>query len=162
MSPSKTQPGPEGLAKEEKPARAMHWLSESLATLMSRPEADRQFDAIVVGSGYGGAMAALEIAKRGLRVCVLERGHEYLPGMFPTRFADIGRCVRFSTPGSSKPKGYRGALFDLRLSPDMQVLVANGLGGGSLINARGDGGCRAQRLSPPTLAQGHSHRPVVA
>ena len=135
MSPSTTEPGLEGLSKEEKPARAMRWLSESLATLMSRPDADRQFDAIVVGSGYGGAMAALEIAKRGLRVCVLERGHEYLPGMFPTRFADIGRCVRFSTPGASKPMGYRGALFDLRLSPDMQVLVANGLGGGSLINA---------------------------
>ena len=145
MSPSTPKSPPPHLDEVKAPAHAMRWLSESLATLMARPEAERQFDAIVVGSGYGGAVAALEIARRGLRVCVLERGHEYLPGMFPSRFADIGRHVRFSTPDAAAPKGYRSALFDLRISPDMQVLVANGLGGGSLINA-GDGGRRCQRL----------------
>jgi cholesterol oxidase len=100
------------------------------------------FDVVIVGSGYGGAIAAAELAGcvdnesgEKISVCVLERGSEYLTGMFPSRLADLPSHVRFSTPGSTRAQGRRTGIFDLRLGGDVNALVANGLGGGSLINA---------------------------
>lgn len=37
----------------------------------------------MIGSGYGGAISACRLAQQGFSVCVLERGREHLPGMFP-------------------------------------------------------------------------------
>ena len=103
------------------------------------------FDVVIVGSGYGGAVAARELAGtrdrtadgagRPLSVCVLERGCEYLPGMFPSRLADLPAHLRATLGRSAQPMGEREGLFDLRVGEDVGVLVANGLGGGSLINA---------------------------
>ena len=41
------------------------------------------FDAIVVGSGFGGSVMAYRLAEAGRRVCLLERGRAYPPGSFP-------------------------------------------------------------------------------
>ena len=41
---------------------------------MERPVQDREFDAIVVGSGISGGWAAKELTEKGLRVLLLERG----------------------------------------------------------------------------------------
>ena len=120
------------------------WLSRGFETLLydlERGDAPEIFDVVIVGSGYGGAVAAAELAgcrnERGepARVCVLERGKEYLPGMFPARLADLPGHVRFTTEGATRPRGRREGLFDLRIGPDVNAVVANGLGGGSLINA---------------------------
>ena len=40
------------------------------------------FDAIVVGSGFGGSVTAYRLAEAGKRVLVLERGRAYPPGSF--------------------------------------------------------------------------------
>jgi cholesterol oxidase len=42
------------------------------------------YDAVVVGSGFGGSVTALRFAEAGLSVCLLERGKAYGPGDFPT------------------------------------------------------------------------------
>src|SRR4029434_5573268 len=76
-----------------------------------------------------------EAGGREVRVCVLERGREYLPGMFPPSLSDLAGHVRFSTDGSSCARGEREGLFDVRVGADVSAVVANGLGGGSLINA---------------------------
>ncbi len=58
---------------------------------------------------------------------MLERGKEYLPGAFPTGVREIPRHVR--------RKSNKEGLFDIRLGPEVNTVVANGVGGGSLINA---------------------------
>lgn len=125
--------------------RSSRWLSQEFAELLAdatkwreAPDAEAAaFDVIVVGSGYGGAVAAAELAgsrdgDRSVSVCVLERGREYLPGAFPSRMSDLPRQLRGSFAGHVR--GGEG-LFDLRTGGDVNVVIANGLGGGSLINA---------------------------
>ena len=132
--------------------RATAWVSRSFAELAHDLAVDPErgafrarhgvdFDVLIVGSGYGGAIAAAELAghtaddSRALRIGVLERGREYLPGAFPTRMADLAGHVRFSTPEAKQPRGVREGLFDVRAGTDIATVVASGLGGGSLINA---------------------------
>jgi cholesterol oxidase len=121
-------------------------LGSPLATLWGSREVSEPFDVVIVGSGYGGAVAAAQLAgatiidklsgqPRKLRVCLLERGEEYLPGEFPSHFGELPRHVRIGDQMTGKVTGVHQGLFDLRLGPDVAALVANGLGGGSLINA---------------------------
>src|SRR5262245_60344875 len=127
--------------KEEFPRS--RWISrgfEELLHNLARDESREPFDydIVIVGSGYGGSVAAAELAGwqeagKPLRVCVLERGREYLPGMFPSRMAELPGHVRFTTANSVEARGYREGLFDVRMGPDVCALLANGLGGGSLI-----------------------------
>lgn len=91
------------------------------------------YDAVVVGSGYGGGVAAARLARAGLKVAVLERGREVPTGSFPSRFPEISR--EFRVTGSRGATGSPTALYDVRLGEDMHVLVGCGLGGGSLVNA---------------------------
>ena len=104
-------------------------------------EAGCHCDVLIVGSGYGGAIAAAELAGsvlphgRAARVWLLERGQEHLPGSFPSEFGELPGHVRWSRAGQPGVGGRRDGLFDVRLQPDLCALVGNGLGGGSLINA---------------------------
>ncbi len=118
------------------------WLSKDLLALYEEASNTRPFDVLIVGSGYGGSMAASELSGAvdkttggPLRIGLLERGKEYLPGMFPSSLSDLPQHVRVSAPNAQKPNGKRTGLFDIRLGPDVSALLANGLGGGSLINA---------------------------
>ncbi len=119
------------------------WLSEGAEVLVARLGEDSPpvYDVVVVGSGYGGAVAAARFAGavdrngNALRVGVLERGNEYVRGSFPSRLAELPGYVRYSRYDDPKVKGRRDGLFDLRIGADVSVVLASGLGGGSLINA---------------------------
>ncbi|HXG78831.1 MAG TPA: GMC family oxidoreductase [Methyloceanibacter sp.] len=91
------------------------------------------YDVVIVGSGYGGGVAASRLARAGQRVCVIERGKEFLTGSFPSRLPEIRRELQLN--GGKMRSGSRTGLFDFRLGADIHVLVGCGLGGGSLINA---------------------------
>ncbi|MBI5719582.1 MAG: alkaline phosphatase D family protein [Burkholderiales bacterium] len=132
-----------GAAADAAPPRGRiaHWASELWQDPLLR---GRTWDVVIVGSGYGGSAAAMTLAgrevwdeKKGewrpMTVCVLERGREYLPGEFPSRFSDLPGHLRL-TRGAAVSELQEG-LFDLRLGEDVMALLGNGLGGGSLINA---------------------------
>jgi cholesterol oxidase len=92
-----------------------------------------RYDAVVVGSGYGGGVAASRLARSGLKVCVLERGREIPVGSYPARLSEARREMQIT---SRKGRiGPAAGLFDIRVNDDVHVLMGCGLGGTSLINA---------------------------
>jgi len=104
--------------------------------LADHPSQDlRGCDVLVVGSGYGGSFAALELAADHRSVWVFERGREFTAGAFAESLGDLPGHVQFTAGDGGSPRGYRDALFDLRVDDDAVALVGCGLGGGSLINA---------------------------
>lgn len=120
------------------------WIARDLSHLYAlarNSDEPLYFDVVIVGSGYGGAMAAAELsgltdASAGdIRVLVLERGKEYVPGMFPSSLQEMPSHVRVHRCQSGATTGWLDGLFDVRIGPDVCALVGNGLGGGSLINA---------------------------
>ena len=54
---------------------------------------DEHFDAVVVGSGFGGSVTAYRLAEAGRRVLVLERGKAYPPGLVPAQPARAARTT---------------------------------------------------------------------
>ena len=92
-----------------------------------------RYDAVVIGSGYGGGIAASRLARSGKRVCVLERGRQFLPQDFPTTAREALLQAQWSGSGGARrnPLG----LYELRTHADVHALVGCGLGGTSLINA---------------------------
>ena len=91
------------------------------------------YEAVVIGSGYGGGVAASRLARMGLKVAVLERGRELVAGEFPDNLVEAQH--EFQVTGADGHVGRRKGLYDLRMGRDIHVLVACGLGGTSLINA---------------------------
>ncbi len=97
------------------------------------------FDVVIVGSGYGASICAarLSMAKRqGVKIAVLERGREWIPGTFGDTFRQTNRESRFKLLGPKRntvdnPLG----LVNVMQNDEVNVLSGSGLGGSSLINA---------------------------
>jgi len=103
--------------------------------MLSRPidQMLRHYSVVVIGSGYGGAIAAARIARAGREVCVLERGKELHPGEYPNSAPSALREIQAHTP--SAHHGSEVGMFDFHVSRDVTVMVGCGLGGTSLVNA---------------------------
>ena len=67
---------------------------------------DNKWDAIVVGSGAGGGMAAFVLTKAGLRVLILEAGRAYDPVKETPMFETSDRAPLRNAPTPDKPFGF--------------------------------------------------------
>ena len=91
------------------------------------------YEVVVVGSGYGGAIAASRLARAGRQVCLLERGKELQPGEYPDTGPEALDEMQIDFPDCHV--GSRTALYDMRVNDDLNVFMGCGLGGTSLVNA---------------------------
>src|SRR5919106_717814 len=80
------------------------------------------FDALVIGSGFGGAVAVCRLAQAGVDVAVVERGRRWRPGSFPR---DLSRL----------DDGWlwvcEHGLYDVKPLNDILAVQAAGYGGGA-------------------------------
>ncbi len=93
------------------------------------PEQDRpSHDFIIIGSGFGGSVAALRLAEKGYDVLVLERGKRYTAENFPKTNWNVRK---FLWMPSLRFFGFMGINF----LDDIMILNGSGVGGGSLVYA---------------------------
>src|SRR5258706_1838871 len=85
-------------------------------------------DWVVIGSGFGGSVAALRLAEAGHRVTVFEAGRRFEDSDLPRSTADVRRY--FFAPLI----GLRG-IMRMTLFKDTFVASGAGVGGGSLVYA---------------------------
>jgi cholesterol oxidase len=86
----------------------------------------QRYDAVVIGTGFGGAVAACRLAQAGLRVGILERGRRYPLGGFPRNWKD---------PKDGWLWQHGQGLFDVCPVNEMTVVQGAAYGGGSHLYA---------------------------
>ena len=86
---------------------------------------DHDYDWLVIGSGFGGSVAALRLRQKGHRVAVIECGRRFGDDELPRSTWDLRRY--FYAPRL----GLRG-IFRLSTFRDVAVVSGAGVGGGSL------------------------------
>ncbi|XXG62726.1 hypothetical protein AAC387_Pa05g1039 [Persea americana] len=92
------------------------------------------YDAVVVGSGYGGSVAACRLAMAGIKVCLIEKGKRWEAKDFPTSNYQMWSKGRLESDTLGFSFGPKDALFQLYEQGNSVVGVVCGLGGGSLAN----------------------------
>ncbi|MCP2259902.1 cholesterol oxidase [Streptoalloteichus tenebrarius] len=108
------------------------------------PTREERWRAVVVGSGFGGGVAALRLAEAGVRTLVLERGRRWEAGpgsdTFP-RFFHPDRRVSWLKPHPVFPasppalfRPYTGVIERVR-GQGMDIICGAGVGGSSLAYA---------------------------
>lgn len=93
------------------------------------------YDAIIVGSGYGGSVASFHLSRAGIKVCLVEKGRQWESHDFATDSLKIMSTVRMESGNLGFCFGPKDALFQVYEQGDSLAAVACGLGGGSLVNA---------------------------
>jgi cholesterol oxidase len=91
------------------------------------------YKVVIIGSGYGGGIAASRLARAGQQVCLLERGKEFQPGEYPNNEVKALGEIQVDLP--TKRIGSCTGLYDFHVNKDINIFVGCGLGGTSLVNA---------------------------
>ena len=92
------------------------------------PERSLDADVVVVGSGFGGSVAALRLTEKGYRVLVLEAGRRFTDDTLPRTSWDVRRFLWAPRLGCT-------GIQRIHALPDVLVLAGAGVGGGSLVYA---------------------------
>ncbi|MEU6390782.1 GMC family oxidoreductase [Streptomyces sp. NPDC046939] len=94
-------------------------------TLGETDDAAYDYDVLVIGSGFGGAVSALRLTEKGYRVGVLEAGRRFTPGTLPKTSWDVKNYLW-------APKLGMYGIQRIHLLGNVMVLAGAGVGGGSL------------------------------
>ena len=89
---------------------------------------ERDFDVVIIGSGFGGSVSALRLTEKNYRVCVLEAGRRFSDKDFPKTSWRLSKFLY------APRLGLRG-IQRIHALPDVLVLAGAGVGGGSLVYA---------------------------
>jgi cholesterol oxidase len=92
---------------------------------VTRPPPDLDYDVIVVGSGFGGSVAALRLTEKGYRVAVLEAGRRFADHELPATSWHLRRWLWAPWLGCY-------GVQRLTLLRNVLVVAGAGVGGGSL------------------------------
>lgn len=91
------------------------------------------YDCVVIGSGYGGGIAASRMARTGQSVCLLERGSEKWPGEYPTGAVEAleelhysGSFAPFFLDGTPVDGGNPTGMYHLIFGKGQNAVVCNG------------------------------------
>ncbi|MBF2054766.1 MAG: GMC family oxidoreductase [Candidatus Sericytochromatia bacterium] len=90
--------------------------------------ADFDYDYIIIGSGFGGSVAALRLSQKGYRVAVLEAGKRFGDQDFARSNWQIHKFLWL-------PQVFCYGIQRLTLLKDVLILSGAGVGGGSLVYA---------------------------
>lgn len=88
----------------------------------------RQYDYIIIGSGFGGSVSALRLAQKGYKVLVVEKGKWFKAEDFPKNNWELKRWLW-------EPKLGCYGIFKMTFLNHATVLSGVGVGGGSLTYA---------------------------
>jgi cholesterol oxidase len=91
-------------------------------------EAGRDYDVVVIGSGFGGSVTALRLSEKGYRVGVLEAGRRFADDEFARTSWDLRRFLWAPRLGCF-------GIQRIHRLPHVTVLAGAGVGGGSLVYA---------------------------
>jgi len=83
------------------------------------------YDVIVVGSGFGGSVAALRLAEKGYRVHIVESGRRFADEDFAKTSWNLSRYLW-------APRLKLFGVQRIHRLPDVMILAGSGVGGGSL------------------------------
>lgn len=86
------------------------------------------YDYVIVGSGFGGSVAAMRLTQKGYRVLVLERGKRYRNADFPKTNWNIRKFLWL-------PALRCFGILGIHFLDNLMVLNGSGVGGGSLVYA---------------------------
>jgi cholesterol oxidase len=85
-------------------------------------------DFVIIGSGFGGSVAALRLVEKGYKVLLFEKGRRFRPEDFPKTNWDLKSWMW------APALGLRG-IFKMSFFPHVTVVHGIGYGGGSLVYA---------------------------
>jgi len=95
---------------------------------MNRSALPRDYDVLVIGSGFGGSVTALRLTEKGYRVGVLEAGRRFEDADYPRTSWDARRFLWAPKLGC---KGIQR----IHVLRNVIILAGAGVGGGSLVYA---------------------------
>ena len=99
-----------------------------MSELSSQTAGSFDTDVAVVGSGFGGSVAALRLTDKGYRVTVLEKGKRWRPEDYPRTNWNIPKAFWFPWVGCH-------GTWALHLLREVLIMHGVGVGGGSLVYA---------------------------
>lgn len=88
----------------------------------------REYDYVIIGSGFGGSVSALRLSEKGYRVLIIEKGKWYKPNDFPKSNWNLPKWLWL-------PLFRFYGIMKLTIFRHVNILSGVGVGGGSLVYA---------------------------